>query len=180
VYIDLLVLAHLLRQPAHGYEIKKNVARILGESITINNNLLYPTLRKLEQLGAVEKEITHQPGKPNRHIYHATPLGRDVFGTMLHAFPPEQAHSDAEFLVRVAFFHLLPPDHQYRIVRTRQHVLEERLRHLAARKPDADAHAYPYAGQVVDFRRRQVEHELAWIATLATTTLPATQHEEHA
>lgn len=180
MYIDLLVLAQLLQQPAHGYEIKKNVARILGDSIAINNNLLYPTLRKLAQMGAVEKEITHQPGKPDRHIYQATARGRDLFGGMLHEFLPEQAHSDGEFLVRVAFFHLLPLDAQHRIVRTRQQVLEARLRHLAARKPDADPQAYPYAGHVVDFRRSQVEHELAWIATLTTATLPATQRTEHA
>lgn len=167
MYLDLLILSNLLSRPSYGYEIRKSVERIVGGAFPINNNVLYPSLRKFEQMGAVEKQVKHQEGKPDRHIYHATDLGREVFGTMLRHFPPEVAKSDAEFLTRVAFFHLLDLEERLRLLETRQKILGDLLEHLSAVGPGAEAKAYPYAARIVEFRRSQVKHEYEWNATLA-------------
>ena len=47
MYFDILMLRVLADQERHGYEIKKQVERILGGR-SINNNVLYPALRKYE------------------------------------------------------------------------------------------------------------------------------------
>ena len=45
MYFDILMLRVLADEPQHGYEIKKRVERILGGR-SINNNVLYPALRR--------------------------------------------------------------------------------------------------------------------------------------
>ena len=44
MYFDILMLRVLADSERHGYEIKKQVERILGGR-SINNNVLYPALR---------------------------------------------------------------------------------------------------------------------------------------
>ncbi|MGH3087112.1 MAG: PadR family transcriptional regulator [Rubrobacteraceae bacterium] len=167
MYVEVLILSNLLGGSSYGYEIKKNVERVMGGAFAINNNVLYPALRKFEQMGAVEKEVERQEGKPNRHVYRATELGREIFGEMLREFPPEKAGNDAEFLVRVAFMHLLEPEERLRILRTRKEFLEGVLGHLSAVRPDAEESGYPHAAKVLGFWRGQREREIEWIEELA-------------
>lgn len=171
MYVDLLILSNLLAGPSYGYQIKKNVSRFMGGALAINNNALYPALRKFEQMGAVEKEIKRQEGKPDRHLYRATDLGREVFGETLREFPEEVARRDVEFWVRVAFLHLLEAEEQLRILETRKTVLQDVLEHLSAVRPDAEGSMYPYAVRVVAFRQRQVELELSWLGELASEVI---------
>ena len=65
MYLDILVLAHLAHRPSHGYEIKKLVDRSVG-SARLNNNVLYPALRRFEEAGAIEGELVPQQGVPPR------------------------------------------------------------------------------------------------------------------
>lgn len=167
MYVELLILSNLLGGASHGYEIKKNVERVMGGAFAVNNNVLYPALKKFERMGAVEKEVERQEGKPDRHVYRATGLGREIFGEMLREFPPETAKSDAEFLVRVAFLHLLEPEERVRILRTRKKILEGILGHLAMVDPDTENDEHPYAARVLGFWRGQREREIEWIEELA-------------
>ena len=166
-YVDILILQNLIARPAHGYEIKKSVGRIMGGTFVVNNNVLYPTLRRLEEMGAVEKEVVRQEGKPDRHVYRATELGEEVLGELLREFPPEVAGNHAEFQVRVAFFALLDAEERLKILDARRGFLEGLLDHLRVVGPQAEDSANVYAAKVVEYQRSAVEHELAWISGLA-------------
>ena len=64
MYFDILMLRVLAEGPRHGYEIKKSVERILGGR-SINNNVLYPALRRFEEQGAIERVAGEAgPGRP--------------------------------------------------------------------------------------------------------------------
>ena len=168
MYVDILILSHLVDRPGHGYQIKKSVERILGSGFTMNNNLLYPALKRFEEMGAVEREIERQEGKPDRHVYRATELGAAIRQDMLREFPAQAAHNDAEFQTRVAFFDSLEPEDRLRILKTREEVLKTRLEHLSRMNPKAeDSYEHPYAERVVEFQRRQAQQELEWIGELA-------------
>ena len=166
-YVDILILQNLIARPAHGYEIKKSVERIMGGAFAVNNNVLYPALRRFEEMGAVEREVVHQEGKPDRHVYRATELGEEVLGELLREFLPEVAHNDAEFQVRVAFFGLLEAEERLEILDARREYLEGLLDHLCVVRPQAEGSEHAYAAKVVEFQRSAVEHELAWISSLA-------------
>src|SRR5204863_8711559 len=103
MYVDILILAELASQQYHGYELKRRVERILGGTLTINANQLYPTLKRFEEIGAVSRKVELQSGKPDRHIYSITDRGLEVLQDLLQDFPPDIARSDAEFGARVAF-----------------------------------------------------------------------------
>jgi DNA-binding PadR family transcriptional regulator len=170
MYVDILILAHLIKQPAHGYEIKKRVGQTLGSGFALNNNLLYPALRRFEESGAVVREVERHEGRPDRHIYRITDRGEEMLQSLLCDFPPDLARDESEFLVRVAFFDLLDPPARLEILRAREAVLRDHLAHLAGVLPVAERHAHTGGARVIAFITRQLEQELAWIAELARET----------
>ncbi len=166
MYVEILILAHLAHRPRHGYEIKKDVGRILGGAVVLNNNQLYPTLKRFQEMGAVSREVERQMGKPDRHVYRLTEVGMEVLQGFLREFPADLARDEAEFLTRVAFFDLLDPAARQDIVLSRQAALEEQLRHLGQMAADAESDEHRYGMRIIEFTRRQVRQELAWIGEL--------------
>jgi DNA-binding PadR family transcriptional regulator len=178
MYVDILILAFLAERPHHGYEIKKNVERVLGGEVTLNNGVLYPALRRFEEMGAVEREVERQAGKPDRHIYRLTDLGREILHDLLCEFPADQARNDTEFIVRVAFFDLIEPGERRYVLEARAAALRKALVHhdqILAWVDAEGAALSPYARATMNFRRDTTRHELDWLAELMR--LAADEHE---
>lgn len=164
MYIDILILTLLLRGARYGYEIKKHAQFVLGNAMPINNNALYPSLRRLEKLGAVAKTIEEQSGKPDRHLYKPTPKGKKLRGQMLGEFTPVQAKNNAEFFIRVVFFDDIAPALRSHILATRSQILRDRLRFFDDVTPNVSTDQYD--GEVLSFNRQQTLRELEWIEKL--------------
>lgn len=127
-YVEILVLRHLSSRPAHGYELRKRVERTVG--VRLHNNSLYPALRRFEEAGAVARTAAPAvPGRPPRHVYQITPLGREVLHDMLADLPPEQAAEDTEFMARLGQFSLLAPAERVVVLDARDLALRTRLAH---------------------------------------------------
>jgi DNA-binding PadR family transcriptional regulator len=164
MYFDILMLRVLADGERHGYEIKKQVERILGGR-SINNNVLYPALRKFEDQGAIERVAAEaDPGRPPRNVYRLTDTGHDLLQAMIRDTDPVLLADDNEFQVRVAFFADLGPDGRLRILRVRREIVEARLAHLAMLRPEAQAQ--PWGLRVMDFNSGQFRGELAWLDAL--------------
>ncbi|MCA0755792.1 PadR family transcriptional regulator [Paenibacillus sp. N4] len=164
MYADILILGQLLTGPKHGYEIKKNVQEALGESFEINNNLLYPALRRFLEMGAMSKEVEKTDGKPDRHVYLLTDAGEEIFTELIRDFPKKAAANPMEFLVRVAVFDRLEPELRLEILRKRLAVLEEEKERY--QRYD-DVHSQnQFAAEVIRFRKTQAEQERAWVEHL--------------
>ncbi|PTM57777.1 PadR family transcriptional regulator [Desmospora activa] len=170
MYAEILILSQLLSGPKHGYEIKKNIQEALGEEFEINNNLLYPTLRRFLEMGAITKEVVTSVGKPNRHVYLLTDMGEEIFNEMIGDFPRKLATNQLEFLVRVALFDRLELDKQQEILQKRQEVLEEKLRHCHHIENTRPRN--PFTVEVFHFQKSQLENELALIANLKNKVNP--------
>lgn len=164
MYADILILGQLLSGPKHGYEIKKNVQEALGESFEINNNLLYPALRRFLEMGAITKKVEKTEGKPDRHVYLLTNAGEEIFNELIRDFPRKAAANPMEFVVRVALFDRVETDVQLDILRNRMAVLEEELQRYS--KFDEVHSENRFAAEVIHFRRKQTEHEWAWLKQL--------------
>jgi len=153
----------------HGYEIKKQVERILGGR-SINNNVLYPALRKYEEQGAIERIAAEaDPGRPPRNVYRLTDAGHDLLQAMFRDADPALLADENEFQTRVAFFADLDADDRLRILGVRREVLEARLAHLAALRPDAQAE--PWGLRVMDFNVERLQQELAWLDRLKVSAM---------
>lgn len=161
-YVEILILRHLTKRPAHGYELRKRVEHTTG--VRLNNNSLYPALRRFEEAGAVTRSEEPQEGRPPRLVYALTPLGRELLHDMLADLPPEQAQDDYEFLARLGQFSLLDPAERLAVLDARDKALEERIAHLAEMfgRTGGDR----WAETVMTELSRRDEAERAWIAEL--------------
>jgi DNA-binding PadR family transcriptional regulator len=161
------MLRVLADQERHGYEIKKQVERILGGR-SINNNVLYPALRKFEDQGTIERvAAVADPGRSPRNVYRLTDTGHDLLRAMICDADPALLADDNEFQTRVAFFADLGADDRLRILRVRRGLVEARIAHMESLRPDAQAE--PWGLRVMDFGIGRYRDELAWLDRLAVT-----------
>jgi len=127
-YIEILILRHLTRRPAHGYELRKRVESVTG--VMLNNNALYPALRRFEDAGAVTRTAQAQQGRPAKQVYQLTDVGHSLLHDMLAELPPDAAQDDTEFLTRLGQFSLLTPAERLAVLTARDSALTERLERL--------------------------------------------------
>jgi DNA-binding PadR family transcriptional regulator len=165
VYFDILMLRVLADEPRHGYEIKKSVERILGGR-SINNNVLYPALRRFEEQGAIERVAAEaDPGRPPRNVYRLTDTGHDLLQAMIRDADPALLADDNEFQVRVAFFADLDPAARLKIIAARRSIIDAEIAHLASLRPEAAA-ASDWGLRVLDFSMERFRHERGWVDAL--------------
>ncbi|HEY3420997.1 MAG TPA: PadR family transcriptional regulator [Methanomassiliicoccales archaeon] len=75
--VDLMVLGSLLGGPAHGYEIKKKIARSFNSQYpNLSDSAVYPRLSRFEKEGLVDSRIEVQSSVPNRKVYTLTEKGK--------------------------------------------------------------------------------------------------------
>ena len=160
--IDILILRHLRRQAAHGYELRKRVEETTG--VVLHNNSLYPALKRFEESGAVEKRSETQQGRPPRHIYSITSVGRELLHDMLAELPPESAGDETEFLTRLGQFSLLEPEKRLAILDARDAALEARIDHLTTLLDRAQHDVWNREVTAELIRRYQAERE--WLGSL--------------
>ena len=166
MYFDILMLRVLADGERHGYEIKKQVERILGGR-SINNNVLYPALRRFEEQGAIRRVAAQaDPGRPPRNVYRLTDTGHDLLQAMIRDTDPALIADENEFQTRVAFFGDLDAEDRLKIISARREIVEAQLAHLAALQPDAEAH--PWGLRVMDFTVGRYRQELTWLDALAS------------
>jgi DNA-binding PadR family transcriptional regulator len=164
-YVEIIVLRRLFGGPCHGYELRKRVEETTG--VRLNNNSLYPALKRFEEAGAVTKTAQEQPGRPPRLVYTITGTGRELLHDMLADLPPEQAADDNEFLTRLGQFSLLSPAERAVVLAARSAAVRGRLAHLRAMRGLAGVRDEQWGVLVTDELIRRDERELEWLAQLA-------------
>ena len=163
--LEILILGLLSKQPAHGYELKKRVEAALGGAMTLNNKVLYPALKRFEEMGAVTSELVTQEALPPRRVFSVTDPGLDTLRDMLEDFDEAAAHNPGEFQVRFAFFDLLPPGSRMEILQRRLKVVEGDVGRLnpefvhAACSKWVDGHI----GALLDLFTKQLASERVWL-----------------
>ncbi len=135
---------------------------------SMNNNILYPALHRLEEMGAVRSEIQEQEGKPSRHVYSLAPAGAEILRDLVGQFDEVEAAKDDEFQVRLAFFDLLEDPEKTRILALRRKVLEQRLEHRRTIHGDyAQDYDSPWVRRLMAFEEKRLVEEIAWVQELA-------------
>jgi DNA-binding PadR family transcriptional regulator len=102
-------------------------------------------------------------------VYRLTDAGHDLLQAMFRDADPVLLADENEFQTRVAFFADLDADDRLRILGVRRGVLEARLAHLAALRPDAQAE--PWGLRVMDFNVERFQQELAWLDRLKVSAM---------
>lgn len=161
-YIDILILRHLSRHPAHGYELRKRIETTTGFSL--NNNSLYPALRRFTEAGAVTMTAEEQEGRPARHVYTLTGLGRELLHDLLAELPPEQAGDEFEFFTRLGQFSFLLPEERLRILDARDEALAAQVARLESLTERSGGELWSF--RVTRELIRRAEDERRWLGKL--------------
>jgi len=78
-HLDLLLLAALCGEPAHGYAIIEELERRSGGTFDLREGTIYPALHRLERQGLVESQQSEATGR-RRRVYRLTRRGRRALG----------------------------------------------------------------------------------------------------
>lgn len=124
--LELAVLGLLKERAMHGYELRKQLTQRLGFLWTVSFGSLYPTLRKMERRGAVEKVRQTETGTRRRQVYRITPAGEREFLELLEE-GTSTAWEEDKFPLRLTFFRYLRPETRIRLLEHRKHHLETKL-----------------------------------------------------
>jgi DNA-binding PadR family transcriptional regulator len=127
--LELAILGLLKERPMHGYELRKQLAQRLGLFWTVSFGSLYPTLKKLERRGVVEKVPTDAAAdeRPRRkQEYRITAAGEADFLELLGELDAQEVEEE-KFSLRLAFFSYLRPEIRLRLLERRRSYLRERL-----------------------------------------------------
>jgi DNA-binding PadR family transcriptional regulator len=147
----------------HGYQLSKQLSDTLGGFWRVSYGSLYPSLRRLERDGSVEREFTNDEVGRRKNVYRITPHGEQVFQELLQ----EGTHDneDNKFRVRLAFFKYLGPEMRIKLLERRRSYLQERLATLEAtlaKKQGGDT----YTLSMMTHGQDSTQSDIAWIDDL--------------
>ncbi|TVL89361.1 PadR family transcriptional regulator [Streptomyces sp. SAJ15] len=98
----LPLLALLVSGPAHGYELKQALEKLLGSAYPQPNvGQIYVTLSRLEKSGLIAGEDVEQSDRPNKRIYRITAAGREAVDAWFEESTAEPRVRD-EFFMKLA------------------------------------------------------------------------------
>lgn len=95
-----LILGLLMEKSRTGYEINEVLESIFSHFYKSSYGMIYPTLKKLQEQGLVEKKVVFQEGKPNKNVFTITPEGEQEFYKYLETDISEEWR-ESEFMVRM-------------------------------------------------------------------------------
>ncbi len=161
--MEWALLGFLIEAPIHGYDLHQRVRESLGRVWYMGRSNVYSALKRLEDAGYVEATLEPQGGRPPRKIYHVTPKGEEKFLAWVRAPAPSMQDMRVEFLAKLYFFRLLGLDGVEDLIAQQERACRKRIDRLNERAEQREAHAFDRL--VFDFRRRQIEAILDWLAS---------------
>jgi len=81
---DLIILGLLQDGPKHGYEIKKNIAKVMGLYTPVITTSIYYPLKNLEERKLITKRIGKIGKRPEKYIYSLTKKGNQEFRKLVN------------------------------------------------------------------------------------------------
>ncbi len=182
--LELAILGLLTDSPMHGYELRKQVHRVLGTVRALSYGTLYPRLRDLVDRGLITELGRPAMSSRARITYAVTPTGQERFATLLSVAGP-QAWEDDVFDVHFAFFGRTDRAVRLRILEGRRARLEERLAAIRANGPGGSTVMVDsYAAELHRHGLESAERDVRWLTGLieserrAAGPLGSARHEE--
>jgi DNA-binding PadR family transcriptional regulator len=164
------ILGFLVDQPMHGYELKRKLSPALPRERQMNDGVLYPLLKRMEQEGLVRKRVERGESGRDRNVFHVTPNGRREFERWLRSSDGESDEATYDFLVghpfltKCLFFDRLEPGEVKEKLRDQ---LDDSARKLetfkAIREGMVAREVDPYRIAVLDLGIAQQKERVRWL-----------------
>src|SRR5688572_4793062 len=125
--LELAILGLLKERAVHGYELKRQLSQRLGFYWKVSFGSLYPTLRRLEDKGFVERVAAEPDGRSRRRqVYRITETGEAEFLELIEQ-GSTSAWEEEKFPLRFAFFRYLNVETRVWLLQRRRDYLQDKL-----------------------------------------------------
>ena len=175
--LEFAILGLLQQSPMHGYELRKELAQVLGGLRTISFGSLYPALKRLHAAGYV---TTDEPdpgallpadappltGRRGKVVYRITAEGKERFQELVEQSGPEAYDDGGLFGVRLAFFRHTAADVRLRILEGRRRTVEQQREGLRASLARTRQRLDQYTLELQRHGLESVDREVRWLSEL--------------
>ncbi|RBY80887.1 PadR family transcriptional regulator [Geodermatophilus sp. TF02-6] len=175
--LELAILGLLNGSPMHGYELRKQLAQVLGGLRSISYGSLYPALKRLHAAGYV---TTDEPdrrtplpadappltGRRGKVVYTITAEGKERFAELVSQAGPEAYDDGGLFGVRLAFFRHTAADVRLRILEGRRRTVERQREGLRASLSRTRERLDRYTLELQRHGLESVDREVRWLSEL--------------
>jgi DNA-binding PadR family transcriptional regulator len=173
-----LVLALVLEQPSHGYEIYPRFEQRLGALLPTSKSSMYAILNRLEARGMIEQIVIEPSGRArkqheSRRSYRVTMMGAQAFRRWVAGRMRDDPER-LELLVRIVSVRFLGVDTVLEVIDRYEADCVQEMKALPASDPEDQDYGVAELVEllVLDQRRREVRARIDW-ATHARRILKA-------
>jgi DNA-binding PadR family transcriptional regulator len=174
--LELAILGLLQQSPMHGYELRKQLATVLGGLRSISFGSLYPALKRLRAAGFVTTDepdpATLPPdappltGRRGKIVYTITAEGKERFQELVSRTGPEAYDDGGHFGVHLAFFRHTPDDVRLRILEGRRRTVEQQREGLRTSLARTRERLDRYTLELQRHGLESVDREVRWLSEL--------------
>lgn len=132
-----VLLALLRREPAHGYDLKRDHDAWFPEGRPLAFGQVYATLTRLQKQGLVEVAGTDREGGPERTSFALTDRGAERLASWLDA-PADVSSSSTDEIVRKTIVALRSGEDPAPVLARQRAAHLQRMRELLSRPADDD------------------------------------------
>src|SRR3954467_14339898 len=175
--LEFAILGLLQQAPMHGYELRKELAQMLGGLRSISFGSLYPALKRLHAAGFI---TTCEPGpgaplpsnappltgRRGKVVYTITAEGKERFHELVSQTGPEAYDDGGLFGVRLAFFRHTAADARLRILEGRRRTVERQREGLRASLGRTRERLDRYTLELQRHGLDSVDREVRWLSEL--------------
>ena len=175
--LEFAILGLLHQSPMHGYELRKQLAQVLGGLRSISYGSLYPALKRLHTAGLV---TTDEPdrraplpadappltGRRGKVVYTITAEGKERFAELVSQAGPEAYDDGGLFGVHLAFFRHTAADVRLRILEGRRRTVERQRDGLRSSLARTRERLDRYTLELQRHGLDSVDREVRWLSEL--------------
>ena len=175
--LEFAILGLLHQSPMHGYELRKQLAQLLGGLRSISYGSLYTALRRMQAAGFV---TTDEPdrgallppdappltGRRGKVVYTITAEGKERFHELVAETGPEAYDDEGLFGIRLAFFRHTDADVRLRILEGRRRTVEQQRDGLRTSLARTRERMDRYTLELQRHGLESVDREVRWLSEL--------------
>ncbi len=172
--IKHVLLALLIEEPGHGYELKRQFDATIGKLWPLQQAQVYNNLRLLEKEGLIEFDTQiAQPSLPDRKNFRITPAGQQALTDWLHTPIQTSRQLKDDFYLKLATLATVldQPETLADLIWQQREVYLLRLRELESALAEAEAQAEQVTASLLDGAILHTEADLAWLDRCETRLL---------
>ena len=175
--LEFAILGLLHQSPVHGYELRKELAAVLGGRRSISYGSLYPALKRMHAAGLISSDeptprallpadAPALTGRRGKVVYTITEAGRERFADLVSEAGPEAYDDEGRFGVHLANFAHTASDVRLRILEGRRRTLERQRDRLLDSLRRTQAKLDRYTLELQRHGLDSVDREVRWLTEL--------------